>query len=259
MDVNSKICFIITMKYVKDYETYINIYVNGIQKFYENAFTLIVDNNSDNIEDIYKMLEKYNNIKIITNTSQSKYELGGYIFGIKWLIDNFTLSQYEYYVFTQDTFILTNKFDFNILKNNLIGACSIVEFNENLIIDRHTGKSLPILIDEKKEVLEPLGLYNNMDKIMLCWGCNFVCRNNVIHNLFEYIKNIIVKNKHDSGASERYMGRIIYELNEHRNFNIDGYLKFLEPECYLSRCPKTVEFVYDADLIYFQKKHQYKL
>lgn len=260
MDVNSSLCFVITMKYFRQVPTYIQIYVKNIQKFYDNAFILIVDNNSDHVEDIQKIFSTNNNVKIITNDSKSKYELGGHIFGMDWLIKNDMVSKYRFFIFTQDTLILTNKYDFNILRNNNIIACPLIEHNGNSYVVPETGKVY--LDDERRAILEPLGLYNNMDKMTLCWGCNYICKNEKLIDLFNYVKDIVLINKKDSETSERYMIRILYELNNHSFFNIDGWVTFgTTYDDYFNRNPNIhkPEFDYDNKLIYFQKKHQYNL
>ena len=48
----NKLCFIISHKYYKSYKSFIKYYVDNIKKFYPNSFILIVDNNSENLEDI---------------------------------------------------------------------------------------------------------------------------------------------------------------------------------------------------------------
>jgi hypothetical protein len=95
-----------------------------------------------------------------------------------------------------------------------INICSIVEHSEP-----HT-----YLVNEIKRVLTPLGLYSCMNNFTMCFGVNFICNKTKIHELFNYIKNIVVTSQVEAQASERYMGRIIYELNNHSTFNIDGYM-----------------------------------
>jgi hypothetical protein len=255
MEENYRTCFMIAMCYQRQYPSYIKIYVDNIKRLYKNSFIVIVDNNSKNVKDIYDTFNDYSDMVIIENDSNSKYELGAFIFGIKWIIENNKVNDFNYYIFTQDTLVLTNKYDFNILNNNNILACSIVEFNQNEMIDPKTGN---VYLDpERREILEPLGLYNFLEQITLCWGCNFICSNTKLLPLFDYIKNIQLNNKRDSEASERYMARIIFELNNHRNFNIDGYVCFGLPyHGYYAKCPDHNEplFNNNNNKLYFQKK-----
>jgi len=44
--------FIIAHKYVRGYTSYIEYYVNNIQTHYPEALTIVVDNNSEHIDDI---------------------------------------------------------------------------------------------------------------------------------------------------------------------------------------------------------------
>ena len=46
------------------------------------------------------------------------------------------------------------------------------------------------------------------------------------------LTNIAVKTRHESEGSERYLGRILYELNEHRIFDIDGDIDLLDYYCH---------------------------
>lgn len=249
MDDNYSICFIIALKYIKTYKTYIDIYINNINKFYKNSYILIVDNNSENLNDIIVLCKNYNNVNIITNTSESKYEVGAYIFGLNYLIKLNILNKYDLFIFTQDTFILTNKFDFNILINNNINACPIVEYSYDWDIN---GKRY--CENEMDKFLSPIGLADGYEHITLCWGNNFVCRKNKIILLFNYIRNIIIKTKNDSATAERFMARIIYQINSKRNFNIDGELGDYEKK----NDTNSFDFDYNNNKVYFQKKHQYK-
>jgi hypothetical protein len=250
MDDTYSICFVIALKYVRNYVPYINIHINNINRFYKNSHILIVDNNSENLEDIIYSINSYPNVKIITNTSESKYEVGAYIFGINWLIQNNMINMFELFVFTQDTLIMINKFDFNILINNRIDACSIVEYENDY--DMNGNRYLK---KEMDDFLSPIGLNDDYTNITLCWGNNFVCRQNKILTLFGYIKNMILKTKMDSESSERFMAKIIYELNSKRNFNIDGFL----PKYEITHDQSSNTHIDNMNKkVYFLKKHQFK-
>jgi hypothetical protein len=116
-----KLLFLIACKYFRNYKSYIETYINNIQKFYDDVDILIVDNNSRHIEDIINIISKYKNVYLITNRSNNKYEIGAYRFGIKFM-DEF-INNYEYIIFSQDTYIIINKYDFNILKDKNVKAC----------------------------------------------------------------------------------------------------------------------------------------
>jgi len=75
---NYKVCFIISHKYYRNYESYIQYYVDNIQKFYPESLCIIVDNNSTHIDDIINKLNTYNNVIILSNVSLCKFEIGAY-------------------------------------------------------------------------------------------------------------------------------------------------------------------------------------
>lgn len=227
------ICFVITLKYVRGYDSYIKIYVDNIQHFYKNSFIIIIDNNSTYINDIKIVLKNYKNLMILTNTSDSKFEVGGYSFGLKWLIENNITDKYDYYVFTQDNLILKKKYDFNKLQFFNIYACSILEHREDFEIDHP---------NEKRHILQQYNI--SCRNTNICWGSNFVIHKNKIHDLYyKYIKNTSLKTKDDSCIFERIMGFFIKEL-EQKNFNIEGFLA--DRKCYHS------------NFKYFKKIHQSK-
>ena len=111
--MNHKVVFIISHKYYREFPpSYIKYYVDNIQKFYPNACTIIVDNNSNNLEeDIIIQFKDYKNLVILINNSECKYELGSYKVGIQYMIEK-NFYNLDYCVFTQDSFVLKNYFDF---------------------------------------------------------------------------------------------------------------------------------------------------
>jgi hypothetical protein len=83
-----KVFFIISAKYYRNYKCYLKFYVDDIQKFYKNFYTLIVDNNSKYINDIILLFQEYNNLKIIINNSDCKFEIVAYNEGIRYILNN---------------------------------------------------------------------------------------------------------------------------------------------------------------------------
>jgi hypothetical protein len=153
--------------------------VVNIQKLYSNAFIVIVDNQSEYVIDIKNVLSEYENVVILDNDSNSKYELGGYIYALKWLRTRDLISQFDYFIFSQDTMILIHKYDMNLLKQNNVKACSLVEFDE-----KNSSQRGHIPEHDKKRFLEPIGLYNELENITLCWGSNFICVQDKIEPLY---------------------------------------------------------------------------
>jgi hypothetical protein len=119
------------------------------------------------------------------------------------------------------------------------------------------------LVNEIKSVLIPLGLYSCMNNYTGRYGVSFVYNKTKIHELFNYIKNIVVTSPIEAEQSERYMGRIIYELNNHSTFNIDGYMyDNLNNSGAKSELLKFPFFRSNLDVndtsLYFQKIHNQK-
>ena len=216
---NYNVCFIISSKYNRSYITYIKYYVDNIIKYYTNYLIIIVDNNSVYIDEIIKLFNflNYKNIIILTNNIKCKFEIGAYKIGIMYLLKNNLIDKYDYIIFSQDNFVLKNKYDFNILKYNNIYACPINEHNE-------PPYSFPRITTYAYEILKQINLYDNLDKITVCWCHSFILHNSKVINFYNYIKNIIIINRFESECSERYLPRILYELNNHKNYNIDGFM-----------------------------------
>ena len=85
----NNICFIIGTKQFPHIRSYLDYYIQNILSFYpENSYILIVDNQSSNFKECKERLEKYKNTKMISNTDESKFDVGAYTFGLKYLIEN---------------------------------------------------------------------------------------------------------------------------------------------------------------------------
>ena len=151
-----KILFIIANKYHRKLNTLLDLYITNIKNCYnDDADILIVDNNSENINDIELLIKKYNNCTLIINNSSSKYELGAYRYGIEYIGNNIT--NYEYIIFTQDNFILNKKYDFNNLIDNNIKACTIATYVNCLAYDCCCK-----ICETSRKVLNPINMYNKL-------------------------------------------------------------------------------------------------
>lgn len=214
------VCFMIANKYIKNYPSFIDHYVENIQKYYKNSLILIIDNNSNDLEDIYFRLEKYknNNLKILINDSESKFELGAYKFGINYILTNDLLADYDYYIFTQDTFVLKEKFDFHNFIDNSIFACPI----KSHINDNYNRHSHDYENPFTKTILNKLNLENKINELRLCWANSFVLHKSKIKPFLELVINIITKNKEDACACERFLSPILYKLNNYKNDTLEN-------------------------------------
>jgi hypothetical protein len=215
----NKPCFIISHKYYRGYPSYLEHYLDNIQQYYPDALTVVVDNNSVHVDDIWDKVQGRDNLVLATNTSPRKFEVGAYAYGLDILRERTILSECGYIVLTQDTFILKNKFDFEQLTKDGTYALPI----NSMVADGQCAR-------EARDILTPLGLHDNMDKIDLVWCNSFAIHPSKADTLCGWLKQIECVNRGQSCASERYLGRILWELNERKpcGSSIDG--RFGRPE-----------------------------
>jgi len=211
---NYKLCFIIAHRYYRNYESYIKYYVDNINKFYNDSLIIIVDNNSKYLDDIKNVFKNYTNVLFLINDTECKFELGAYKVGINYIIQNNLLEKYEYYIFTQDNFILKNKFDFNVMINNntlasfintLISISS--DYNENIF-----------------NVLRKINMLDRINDFTMCCCNSFILNKIKILEFLDMTKDIIIIYRRESEDCERYLGGIIYKLNNYKVVSTDGIM-----------------------------------
>lgn len=207
--MSNKICFIIAHKYFRGYESYLKYYVDNIQTLYPEALTIVVDNNSIHVEDVFCQIRGLDNVVLLNNNIRCKFELGAYQVGMKYIIDNDLVDEYSHYVCTQDNFVVKKHYDFSsqgsyafpINSMYADGACQ----------------------DVCDSVLNTLGMNDNWDKINFCWCSSFVVANNKMEQLYGWLQQIVQTVRWESEGAERYLARLLWELNEQRDCgDIDG-------------------------------------
>lgn len=228
MEEENRIFFVIALKYYRENPTYIKEYVNNIINFYPNSFVLIVDNNSENIEDVNEFFVNLSNIKIITNLSESKFELGAYNFGINYILEKGLNNNYEYFVFTQDTFIIHNKYNFENLLVNGVKACPIVgsypgTFSNDLrdCMSHHKGHKNQYLI---KYTIMRLGLVDAIPELTFCLSNSFVLQKNKLFEFSQLTNFTKIQNKVQSESSERFLAGVLYLLNDRKNSSLEKFV-----------------------------------
>jgi hypothetical protein len=244
---NYKVAFIISHRYYRSYQSYIKYYVDNIKHYYNDSLIIIVDNNSKYICDIMEIFKDYNNVIILNNDTECKFEIGAYKVGINYILSNNLLENYNYFTFTQDNFILKNKYDFNHLILNNITACALNTFN------KHKEEYYnPVTHD----ILTKINLQDRIDELTLCWCSSFILNNSKIIDFLNIVKDIIITQRWQSCCSERYLSGILYYLNNYRMISIDGDIEtreILKYDCW------TVDLINDPiPERYFVKKVQQK-
>jgi len=209
-----KLCFIIAHIYFRGYESYLKYYISNINKFYPNdTLILVVDNGTKYKEDIFTDITD-KNVVVIDNENEAKFELGAYTKGLQYILNNDLLNKYDYFIMVQDTFVLKNKYDFNILlKNNILASTINTYFQD----DPHNTIC--------RDVLTRLGLYNYLNEITFCYCSSFIVHKTRIIQLYNYLFKINNRTRLECSAGERYLARILYELNDHKNYDIDGDIR----------------------------------
>jgi len=236
-------CFIISHRYYRNYQSYILYYIENIQTFYENSLIILVDNNSKYLDDIKKQLNP--EIIVLVNDTECKFEIGAYKVAINYIVSNNLLNDYDYYVFTQDNFIIKNKYDFNILdKNNTFAAALDIfklsnnEFYQNQIV---------------MNVLKSINLEKKIDNLTLCWCNSFVLNKTKVIDYLNIVKDIIIVNRNQSEASERYLSGVLYYLNNHIMTSINNINSSKKYDCW------NIDLINDSfPGIYFVKRVQQK-
>jgi len=212
------LCFIIAHRYYRNYKSFLKYYIDNINKFYENSLIIIVDNNSKHLEDIRIMLGDFENIVILTNETNSKFEPGAYNVGIRYVLDHEL--DYKYYIFTQDNFVLKNKFDFNDLEKNGIVACALNHFTEDCTNWNQTD-------DTCQRILRSIHVSDRTNEFNLCWCNSFILHHSRLETYYEIMKNEIVTTRLESEKFERYQSGILFYLNNMNYRSIGGDIKHL--------------------------------
>jgi len=222
---NYRLCFIISHRYYRNYQSYIKYYIDNINSFYNNSLIIIVDNNSKYLDDIKNLLSNYTNVLILVNNTECKYEIGAYKVGINYIINNNLLENYNYYIFTQDNFILKNKYDFNILTNNNTKACALNTYTQ--LKEYYYD---PITLG----ILKKINMDHMIHCLTLCWCNSFVLHKTKMIDFLDMIKDIVINIRRESECSERYLSGMLFKLNDEVMTSIDGDIEFhnLKYDCW---------------------------
>ena len=76
-------------------------------------------------------------------------------------------------------------------------------------------------------MLSPFNLFTTNDDVQLVPHNSFILHNSVIHKFLQFTKNFILIQKADSQFAERYLGYIIYSLNDNNTFTIETEFPYL--------------------------------
>ena len=209
---NNKVCFIIAHKYFRGYESYLKYYIENIQRHYPEALTIVVDNNSQFTEDVFSHVRHLDRVVLLDNDIESKFELGAYQVGMRYIIAKGLIDRFSYYVCTQDNFVLKNKYDFGTLVDNNTYALPI----NSMYADGACR-------DVCDSVLNRLGMNDHWDKVNFCWCSSFIVAGCKLEQMYGWLQQIVQKVRWESEGAERYLARLLWELNERRDCgDIDG-------------------------------------
>lgn len=237
--------FIIAHKYYRGYKSILKYYITNIFTFYPKSHVVVVDNNSTHIDDMRNNLRDLQNVTILTNNSDCKFELGAYNVGINHILANpDKYAEFEYTVFTQDNFILKRKYDFQNLTTNEVKACPLVGTPNNGRYWIHHSH-IPHMFDK-------LHLTGRERDVSFCWCNSFILHSSAIAEFLALTKDMKVVCRHDSEACERYFAAILYKLNNFKRFSIDGDMETVSYNIW------DINVLHDTPPEHFVKIHQQK-
>lgn len=211
------LCFIIACKQYAHYPSYLEFYVDNINRFYPTAKIILVDNNSTYTE-IFTRLQQKPNVTVLINTSIGKFEIGAYKFATEYIIQN-NLT-YDYYICTQDTFVLVNRYNFNELKEKNIKAASLGHFYFHRACGQHI------------RVLSQLGIYDPAEEFLCCWCASWVCTHENLLTINTLLQNENPIDRNASMETERYMGKILKMLNNNSSHCIERSIEGHNYNCH---------------------------
>lgn len=239
MDNQPSLCFIIACKVYKNYPSYLEFYVSNIKEYYPSALILLVDNNSTYKQ--YYDIFKNTSVVILENTSESKFEVGAYKFATEYIKNNNI--KYDYYICSQDTFVLVNKYDFNTLIKDNVKACALEHFYFHRAHNQHI------------EVLTKLNIYDPNENFLCCWCASWCCDHNTLLKINDMLYSITPKTRDESMQTERYMGKILKMLNNNISYSIEKGTEGHKYDCH--RVEITSESAKNSGS-YFVKRAQQK-
>ena len=124
------------------------------------------------------------------------------------------VNQYDYCVFTQDTFVLKNKYDFKFLSDQDITAATMY--------DQTPANEFP---NEIMTILKNIHRYDYLGQYTFCCCNSFILHSSKVVQFYEICAPIIITDKIGSRYSEYFLARIIFELNNYKMFAIQGNAK----------------------------------
>jgi hypothetical protein len=231
-----RICFIISHIYFGNSKSYLEHFVDNIFNFYPDSKVILVDNGSTDFSTIESTKNKFSQIVILENYTNHKFELGAYKRGFDYLMDEDLINTFDYYVCTQDTYILKNRYDFRELVgakyspyNQQVYACPISWGFGYQDFSTHTPPWLSLLnlLGEFENNYNPLNTYSDFDwgyktkKALHCYCTCFVVHKSRTSALYNYLKRLYINTRFQSECGERFMAHVLLKLNGGINYQID--------------------------------------